>query len=552
MKTGLSRWLLRIEVPPAPGLLALLALAFLAPGLTGHDPWKTLDLVSIDIARRMHLSGDWLVPRMAGEVWLEDGVLYHWLALACAKAFGWALEFHDAARLASGLWLLAALGFLYVTTRAWSIPQERIQVAAGAALLLIGSLGLFIHAHEAIPELAMLAVISGAFAALARAPAPERPWSALRRAIGLGVAFGASFLGGGLSAPAAILCAALAVLVGDSAWRTRSGALALVGAAIVGALIAAAWPFLLWLRDPQLFAHWSRQLGLVHGPFFQNLRYFLVTSSWFLWPAWPLGFWALWSRPQRWRETSVLCPLAALLAAFFALATTGPSQDVNAMAMLAPMVLLAAQGVPKLLRGAAAALDWFGVMTFAFFAGVIWVAYIAMSTGFPPRIARNFLRVTPGFVQPYEPLALILAVLLALAWLYIVFRTARGPTRSLLRWAAGVTLLWGTFSALWLPWVDHQRSYRPVALQIKSRLPVGSYCIAGRNLGNAQRAALDYHAGIVTRRFDPARPRACPLLLVQGEPRSEQDAPGRGWLKIADVGRPGDRSERYRLYRSAQ
>jgi hypothetical protein len=36
---------------------------------------------------------------------------------------------------------------------------------------------------------------------------------------------------------------------------------------------------------------------------------------------------------------------------------------------------------------------------------------------------------------------------------------------------------------------------------------------------------------------------------VQGNPRHEFDGPGAGWVKLADVGRPGDRGERYRLYR---
>jgi hypothetical protein len=39
------------------------------------------------------------------------------------------------------------------------------------------------------------------------------------------------------------------------------------------------------------------------------------------------------------------------------------------------------------------------------------------------------------------------------------------------------------------------------------------------------------------------------LLLVQGSPQHEFDGPGAGWVKLADVGRPGDRAERYRLYR---
>ena len=118
----------------------------------------------------MHLSGDWIVPRVAGEPWLDDPPFYHWLALAFAKAFGGLLGFHNAVRLASGVAMLAALWFLYlaarhraVATAATDPSDERAILAerrgAGAAgtLLLLGSIGLIVHAHEAVPDLAALA-----------------------------------------------------------------------------------------------------------------------------------------------------------------------------------------------------------------------------------------------------------------------------------------------------------------------------------------------------------------------------------------------------------
>jgi hypothetical protein len=114
-------------------------------------------------------------------------------------------------------------------------------------------------------------------------------------------------------------------------------------------------------------------------------------------------------------------------------------------------------------------------------------------------------------------------------------------------------LLWGTFAMLWMPWVDYQKSYRAVASELKRKLPASTKCVAERGVGVSQAAALDYRAGISVRPFDPSNPAACPVVLVQGSPAHEVDAPGavvgRRWVKIADVGRPGDRSERYRLYR---
>ena len=173
----------------------------------------------------------------------------------------------------------------------------------------------------------------------------------------------------------------------------------------------------------------------------------------------------------------------------------------------------------------------------------------AMMTGLPPRVANNFARAAPGFVPEFQVLPFLVALGLLLAWIYLMFFTAYSTTRSVARWAAGVVLLWGTFATLWMPWADYQKSYRSVALQLRSKLPLNAGCLAQRGLGVPQAAALDYHADIRPQAFDIARPRACPLLLVQGHPRHEFDGPDGGWAKLADVGRPGDRSERYRLYR---
>ena len=98
--------------------------------------------------------------------------------------------------------------------------------------------------------------------------------------------------------------------------------------------------------------------------------------------------------------------------------------------------------------------------------------------------------------------------------------------RSVARWAAGIVLLWGTFAMLWMPWADYQKSYRSVALQLRSKIPVGATCIAQRGLGVSQAAALDYHGGIRRSASTSVKPHACPLLLVQGSPQHEFDAPG--------------------------
>ena len=549
----------RLALPPSRLVIAILALAFVAPGLVGHDPWRAFDVIAIEITHQMHLTGDWIVPRLAGEPWLDDPPFFHWLALAFAKAFGGLLGFHNAARLASGVATMTALYFLYLAARHAVPPNADLAVrrAAGAAatLLVIGSLGLIVHAHEAVPDLAALAASCAAFFFLMTSE--RKP---VKAGLGFGAALGVAFLSTGLVMPAVVGAAALVAHLACDEWRTPKAPRFLGAALAAFVVVGASWPAALALRAPGLAQDWWYGATHARGEFLDNLRYYLKTASWFAWPAWPLAGWAVWTLRKEWRTPRVIVPLAAALLALPAVAWGGPQQDINAMVLLAPLALLGAHGVAHLRRGAANALDWFGVMTFSFFAVLVWVGYVAMSSGLPPRLAANFAKLAPGFSARFDLLPFLAALALTLAWLYLAFFTAPSPTRGVTRWAAGVTLLWGTVATLWLPWVDHIRSYRSVALQIKSTLPANAGCIAASELAAPQRAAFSFHAGLVTRpqTLVPAGPPptatgsvavpACRYLIVQGHPLFE-NPPGPGWRKLADVGRPGDRGERYRLYR---
>jgi 4-amino-4-deoxy-L-arabinose transferase-like glycosyltransferase len=534
----------RFKLPPPPAALALIALAFVLPGLAGHDPWKSHDALGIGIAYEMALSGDPIVPRIADLVWLADPPLFHWFAAAFGKILGFFMPFHSAARLASGAFMLAALWLLHVAARDWSLGEERSALTgAGALLLLLGSVGLMVHAHEALPELPSLAALCAALAVLPHAS--RRPVAAGAL---FGVALGFAFLSATWVAPAALGLAVLVAHMACGEWRNRAGGVFIATAIPLAILVSASWPAALYLRSPELFGAWS-QLAFETKGAFENLRYFLSTGSWFAWPAWPLALWAAWALRRRWSDPRVFVPGVASVLMFAGLAAWGPAQDVNLIPLLAPLCLLASQGIPTLRRGAAAALDWFGVMTFAFFAGLVWLGYVAMMTGVPPRVANNFSKLAPGFVPQFELLPLLAALALTIGWIYVVFFTPPSPLRSVMRWAVGIAFLWGTFAMLWMPWAEHQKSYRSVAEQLRARIPEGAGCIAGRSIGVPQQAALHYHAGIRTQERNPKKPRACSLLIVQGHASSEASGPGRGWVKLVDAGRPGDRSERMRLYR---
>src|SRR3954471_9634032 len=481
----------RLTLPPPPAGLAMMGLAFIVPGLVFHDLWKTQDAIALSIVHGMATSGDLLVPRVAGVPWLSEQPLYHWVALVFGKLFVWALPFHGAARLASGAFVALAFMLIYRAEREWLAPEDpdTRRTAAGAAfLILLGCVGLLLHAHEGLPELAALAAMCGALTAL--------PYAATRP-IATGVAFGITLGVAALSAswitPVGMAIAVIAAHFVAPEWRTRSGVVFLILALTIGVLIAAAWPIALAVRSGDLFAQWWTIVSRREGMLGTNLRHFFSTASWFTWPAWPLALWSAWSLRRRWRELRLFVPGLAVLAMTLLFIVFGPPSDENLIALLAPLSLLAAHGVFTLRRGAIAALDWFGVITFAFFTGFVWLGYLAMLTGLPGPLARNFARIAPGFMAELHVLPVLVALALGVAWLYLIFFTPFSPMRSVARWAGGIVLLWGTAAMLWMPWIDYQRSYRSVALQLKTRLPVDLPCLAGRGLGVSQAAALDYH-----------------------------------------------------------
>jgi 4-amino-4-deoxy-L-arabinose transferase-like glycosyltransferase len=545
----------RLSLPLSKTMLALLAVVFVGPGLLSHDPWKSLDAITIEIAHQMAVTGDWLVPRLAGEPWMSQSPLYPWVGALLGMLLGPLIPFHGAVRLASALFMLAALACVYFAARGWygaeaaqeGDPQARRTPAVSAMLLLVGSVGLFVHAHEATPELATLAAVAGLLAASAHAIAAP-----LRAGLGAGIALGATLLGTGPVVTVALFVALVATWLVSPEWRNARGALFLVVGAVVGAALAAAWLVPLAMRDAGLLEQWWREAVIPEGGLLENLRYYLVTLSWSSFPSWLFVPWTLWMRRRRLRAAGVFLPLAAVIALYVGLAVVGPARELYAILMLPALALLAAPGALTLRRGAAAAFDWYGVMTFSLFVVLVWVGYCALAFGVPRKLAENALRMAPGFVEHFDPIVVVSALLLTLAWLMFLFRVPRSRTRGVTRWAAGMTLLWGTFATLYMPWADHQKSYRSVALQLKSQIPVDAPCVTGRSLGSAQRAALSYLVDLVTAPYDPAKPQLCPLLLVQGRAEDPHDHLGPHWKKLADVGRPGDRSERFRLYRLMQ
>src|SRR6185295_2915267 len=119
--------------------------------------------------------------------------------------------------------------------------------------------------------------------------------------------------------------------------------------------------------------------------------------------------------------------------------------------------------------------------------------------------------------------------------------------RALLNWAAGVTLAWGLYSTIWLPYLDSRRSYRAMMEDLEAHLPSRG-CVTSRNLGDPQRALLFYFAGIATVREETHDLADCRALLVQYGTITGDTPALNGWRIEWQGGRRGDATERYVLY----
>jgi 4-amino-4-deoxy-L-arabinose transferase-like glycosyltransferase len=515
------------DTPLKTALFLVVCAAWVLPGLMGHDPWKTDEAVAFGAVVEILKTGDWLQFRIAGEPLLSEAPLFLWTAAVLAKIFGGFLPLHDAARLAAGLYMAATLAL--VSGAAWELMGERAMRMS--VLLLIGCLGLLLRAHEMLVDLAGLTGLALGFYGFALSR--RRPW--LGGGL-VGAGAGVALLGNGLLPAAMLATLAIVLPVASPAWRSRNYAKAAPVA------FACALPFaLVWRIGIPVASDFGQGPNL-------GLPYFLKLLPWYAWPAWPLAAWTLWrARRTLSARTELHLPLVAFAVFLAAIAAFGESRDVSALPLLLPLAILGVAELESLPRGAASALDWFGVMTFFLLGALIWSGWIAALTGKPDFAIAFLQREVPDFRYQFNFIAFASATLLTLVWLAVVARSLRSTRRAIVNWAAGITMVWVLMMSLGVPLVDQARSYRALSARLAASLPQGYGCIARRNVGDAQRALLDYFAGVRTIREDLPAASACHALLVQAPPLRIPEVEPQ-WSEIWRGSRPGDRNELFIVY----
>jgi 4-amino-4-deoxy-L-arabinose transferase-like glycosyltransferase len=493
--------------------------------------------------------GDWIVPHLASTPVPDRPPLFYALAASAAAALRDVLPLHDGARVAVGLCLGTTLWLLALTARELYGRAFRWL----PVLLFIGCIGLWDRGHELSAEIGALLADALALYALALMLRRHLVGGAL-----LGLAVGAAFLSRG-SLGAAVIALTACVLPFFAPWRSRRYAQGVALAIAIAAPLLVVWPLALHLRAPELFAQWldaqslARFLGLAANSPPVEPFYYLRNLPWFAWPALPLALWTLWVRGRGYNGSlsspGVELPLTMLCVLLIVLSAAAEPRASLALPMLLPFALLGAAEVDTLKRGYSGALDWFGILTFGLIGALLWGLWVeSLLGGLPDAVARVFRDTQPGFRPPWQLVPVVASILLTLLWLVLVRPARRSNRRAVLNWAAGMTLVWGLFATIWLPYVDSRRSYRPVAESLAAHVPSGT-CVAGRNLGEPQRALLEYFANVVTVRDDLPQANRCEALLVQVGGSDSADPPDSAWEKVWEGRRRGDDTERFVLFR---
>ncbi|HET7832793.1 MAG TPA: glycosyltransferase family 39 protein [Gallionella sp.] len=529
-------------------LVVTLVVAYILPGLIGHDPWKQDEAYIFGCIYHMVETGDWVVPTLAGEPFMEKPPLYYLVAAALARLASPILPLHDGARLASGLFVaVTLLSVGWAARRSWGEGYGR-----GAVLLMVSSLGLLIHAHMMLTDIALLAGFGVALAGFVACRRGIRGCGLL-----LGTGIGMAFLAKGLIGPGVIVITALLLPVLFREWRDQSYYFQLRWAAVAALPWLTIWPTALYLRSPELFHvwFWDNNIGRFFGFSVPTLGAATEPGFWwrtfpsFLFPIWlfvGLVFWKL--RRSAWQQPAVQIGITLSLILGLVLVTSASARAIYAMPMVAMLALVGAGAMESIPARIERAFGYIGIIVGAGAMVLFWGVWKHLvEAGHAPEWPWLGRWLPLDFALPVSGSAVAAAAALSIGAVILVTAAWRHQARGLVIWCTALIVTWGLLTTLWLPWLDAAKSYRAMYQNMKLALPAQMNCVSSRSLDESERSMLDYVLGIETYREEVTRDVACDVLLVE--------TTGPVKINVAkDMGlvwsgtRPGDLRERFYLY----
>lgn len=530
--------------------IVALVLAYILPSIVAFGPWKPDEPYMFGLIDSLVKTGDWVVPTLAGEPFMEKPPLFVWVAaLTSALASPW-LAIEYGSRLAIGIFMLITfVGTACAARRWWGQGYGRY-----AVLAMLASVGLQQHGRMMIPDLPLLAGFAVAFWGWAWIQ--ERP---LKGGVLLGTGVGMAFMAKGLLGPGVLGLTALLLPLVFRSWRTRSYAQGLMFALLAILPWLLIWPTALYVRNPQLFAEWFwvNNVGRFLGFSVPTLGaahesgHLVETIPWFTFPVLPLTIWALWKM----RLTALARPgfqvsLVVLAILMLVLVTSASGRVVYLLPMLIPLAVAGAPGMMLLPSRTSQFSDWTARIVFGIIAGLFWIVWFCVFVASEPLTLPILAKHLPMDL-PFQlyPLGAVLAFILMVGWLYVISQLSRLKARAAISWVSGIVLVWGTAFALLLPWIDAAKSYQSTFAELGEALVAeNSHCLATVGLGESERAMLNYMVGLEPQRLELNKGHDCDALLMQGvASNAPLDMDANGWKLRWEGARPGERRERFWL-----
>lgn len=545
-----------------------LSLAYILAGLFFRSPWKTDDAVGLAtmITAVRQGGSTWLLPQVGALAHAEDGPMVTWVGGALVHVFGPWIGDISAGRLPDLLWFgMTAFCVWYGTYLLGRRPEAQPlalpfggeptvhdygrMLADAAVLLLMATVGIVQLVHQTSPTPAILAFEALTFLSLARMI--DRP---VLGSTLLGVALAACVLTRGWPAGVPIcLSASLALLPNRGSLRHHRRWL--IWAAVLATLLLLAW----WIPALHTSSYWTRNWKTWNAnqfawPSWDNTTSTLQDIPWFVWPTWPFALLTIW----RWRNwllaphvwlpmTMLVCPLVTL---FF----LDNASDPDLIVLVVPSAVLATFSLPTLRRAVINTLDWFAIMCFSLASATVWLGWVALNFGWPPRIAHNIGRLTTGYNSTVYWPAVLLALVVTVLWALVVYwRLEKKPLalwRGTVLSASGLAATWLLLVLLWQPAVDYARNYQSTSAALAQAIAQNQQpgeCLRAQGLGSGQRAVF-----LIFNNLNFSYDQRCTLVLQQTSRESLKDRTS-AYMQGAEVlwqgGRLADRHEVFRLLR---
>ena len=554
----------RLAAPRSGLLLVILALAWMLPGLFGHQPWKPDEGYTIGLIQHIFDTGDWVVPTLTGEPFMEKPPVFFITAAVFAKLFSpWLLPLHQASSLAVILYISLMFLFVYFAGKEMGGPNT----GATAVLCLIGCIGLLVRAHSVITDTALWCGFAMANYGLLLAKR-----KGVTGAFWLGAGVGLAFLSKGFLGPA-IIAAPVALLPAFCPDRRNWAYIkTLLWSLVFFSPWFVIWPAALYMRSPELFDvwFWGNNIGRFLGPRFGYAKlggvpdklYYLKTFLYSTLPLWPAAL-SIWLREWRtsFRDAPIMLQTLLIVVGMLLLSLAAGARELYLVILLPSFALLAAKGEHALPGWAARRLADIPRIVFSVVFFACWVFWLAWLSGASSHFNVKLEEHAPGLDAFTGPISVILALAYTAGWFWMMRPRSSSRGDWVWVWAVGLTAFWGTFMLLFMPILDHAKGYRSTFAAMVRHLPEdrNSVVFESYRFGESERAILDYYTGWRTRRIDaagklvdPVYPTAPYLLSGPGsgnrKPQSfETDG---NWTPIWTGGRPGKKKDLLILYKN--